>query len=304
MTITRSQALLLLEPKLSNIWHEAYPARPVEYTAFLNIRETKKATVTDFKLSDFGALRLKGEGENIIYDDPLFGSSIAYTPVRFALGYKITDEMIKHELYGQVEKFERALIASAIDLQETKAALVFNNGFGTTDEDGFEASGFDGLAMFSTAHTRLDGGAVIRNRPATDVDLSVTGLQNALVDFENLVNDRGRPQKVEPRLLIINPEDMFTARELLQSQYKPGTANNEINALQAQNLSFMISHYITDADAWFVAGDQHDANFIWEERPRGGMEEDFDAEVIKRKIVEGFAVGHGEFRGYWGTSGG
>lgn len=304
MTLTRAQALVLLEPKLSNIWHEAYPARPVEYTSFLNIRETKKATVTDFKLSDFGPLRLKGEGESIIYDDPLFGDTIAYTPVRFALGYKITDEMVKHELYGQVEKFERALIASAIDLQETKAALIFNNGFGTTDEDGFEATGFDGLQLFSTAHTRLDGGAVIRNRPATDVDLSVTGLQNAIVDFENLVNDRGRPQKVLPKVLIINPEDMFTAREILQSEYKPGTANNEINALRAEGLSFMVSHYLTDADAWFIAGDQHDANFIWEERPRGGMEEDFDNEVIKRKVVEGFAVGHGEFRGYWGTSGG
>src|SRR3990167_3719886 len=245
MTITRAQALVLLEPKLSNIWHEAYPARPVEYTAFVNIRDTKKATVTDFKLSDFGPLRLKGEGENVIYDDPLFGDTIAFTPVRFALGYKITDEMVKHELYGQVEKFERALIASAIDLQETTAALLFNNGFGTTDADGFEAAGFDGLQLFSTAHTRLDGGATIRNRPSTDVDLGVTGLQNAVVDFRNLVNDRGRPQKVEARLLIVNPEDMFTAREILESEYKPGTANNEINALKPENLSFMISHYLT-----------------------------------------------------------
>ena len=54
MTITRSQALVLLEPKLSNIWHEAYPHRPVEYTSFCNIRTTRKATVTDFKLADFG----------------------------------------------------------------------------------------------------------------------------------------------------------------------------------------------------------------------------------------------------------
>lgn len=304
MTITRAQALVLLEPKLSDIWHEAYAARPVEYTAFCNIRDTKKATVTDFKLSDFGPMRFKGEGENITYDDPLFGQTIAYSPVRFALGYKITDEMVKHELYGQVEKFERALMASAIDLQETTAALLFNNGFGTTDADGFDATGFDGLQTFSTAHTRLDGGAVIRNRPSTDVDLSVTGLQNAIVDFDNLVNDRGRPQKVEPRLLIINPEDVFTAREILQSEYKPGTANNEINALRAENLSFMKSHYLSDADAWFVLGDQHNLQFIWEDRPRGGMEEDFDAEVIKRKVVEGLFVGHGEWRGCWGTSGG
>ena len=304
MTITRAQLIPLLEPKLSNIWHEAYPARPVEYTSFVNVRTTKKQTITDFKLSDFGPLRLKGEGENILYDDPLFGATLAYTPVRFGSGYKITQETIDHELYGQVEKFERAMIASAIDGQEVTAALLFNNGFGTTAADGFGATGFDALQTFSTAHTRLDGGAVIRNRPSTDVDLSITGLQNAVIDYHNWVNDRGRPFLVRPKLLLINPEDLFTAREILQSEYKPGTANNEINAIREEAISFMVSHYLTDADAWFLLGDQHDLNFIWDMKPAGAMEEDFDSMVIKRRLVQGFFVGHGEWRGTWGTSGG
>jgi len=306
MTITRSQAISLLEPKISNIWHEAYPQRPVEYTSFVNIRSTRKQTVTDYKLSDFGPLRLKGEGETIIYDDPLFGPEKAYTPVRFGLGYKITQEMVDHELYGQVEKFERALITSAVNLQETKAALLLVNGFGTTNAEGFNASGFDSLALFSTAHTRLDGGATLRNRPSADVDLGVTGLQNAIVDYhtQNL-DDRGRPQLIRPKMIVINPADIFTARELLQSEFKPGTANNEVNALREEGLSFMVSHFLgADTDQWFLLGDQHDLNFIWETRPRGGMEEDFDSEVIKRKVVEGFFVGHGEWHGVWGTSGG
>lgn len=304
--ITRAQALSLLEPKISNIWNEAYPQRPVEYTAFVNIRETKKRTLTDFKMAgDFSALRLKGEGEAIQYDDPLFGPEKSYTPVRFGLGYKITQEMIDHELYGQVEKFERGLIKSAIDLQEVKAALLLNNGFGTANDDGFSATGFDGLATFSTAHTRLDGGATLRNRPSTDADLGITSLQAAIIDFhtQNL-DERGRPQLIRPKLLIINPADIFTARELLQSEFKPGTADNEVNAIREEGLSFMVSHYLTDADAWYLIGDQHDLNFIWDVRPRGGMEEDFDTEVIKRKVVEGFFVGHGEWRGTWGTSGG
>ena len=302
--ITRSQYLVFLEPKLSNIWHEAFPARPVEYTGFVNVRTTRKRTVTDAKTGDFGPLRLKPEGEAIIYDDPLSVLTVEYTPVRWGLGYKITKEMQEHELYGQVEKYERALIKSAIDLQEVKAALLWNNGFGTTDDDGFEATGFDGLQLFSTAHTRLDGGATWRNRPSTDVDLSSTGLQNALIDIENTLDDRGRPQFLRPKLILINPEDRFTAKEILESEYKPGTANNEINALRDEGLSFMVSHYLSDSDAWFVISDQHDCNYIWDTRPRGGMEEDFDSEFIKRKVVEGFAVGHGEARGVWGTSGG
>ena len=303
--ITRAQAISLLEPKISNIWNEAYPQRPVEYTAFVNIREAKKATITDYKMSDFGPLRLKGEGESLVYDDPLFGDEQTYTPVRFAEGYKITQETIDHELYGQVEKYERALIKSAIDLQEVTAALLLNNGFGTTNADGFKATGFDGLALFSTAHTRLDGGATLRNRPSTDADLGITSLQAAIIDFhtQNL-DERGRPQLIRPKLLIVNPQDIFTARELLQSEFKPGTANNEVNAIREEGLSFMVSHYLTDADSWYLIGDQHDLNFIWDVRPRGGMEEDFDSEVIKRKVVEGFICGHGEWRGCWGTSGG
>lgn len=304
MTITRAQALVLLEPKLSNIWHEAFPAWPTEYTAYVNVRSTQKATVTDYKMSDFPALQLKGEGENITYGDPLFGPTKAYTPVRFALGYKITQEMIDHELYGQAERLERGLMKSANDLFETKSVLLLNNAFGTTNADGFSSTGFDGLQLCSTAHTRLDGGATQRNRPSTDVDLSVTGLQNALVDFDNLKDDRGRPSMIRPRLLLISPEDRFTATELVKSEYKPGTANNEINALRDAGLSFKICHYKSDTDAWFLQGDVHDLNFIWDVKPRQGMEEDFDAELIKRKVVTGFIVGHGEWRGFWGTSGG
>lgn len=302
--ITRAQALSLLEPKLSNIWNEAYPQRPVEYTSFVNIRESKKATITDFKMSDFGPLRLKGEGESILYGDPLFGAEKPYTPVRFGTGYKITQEMIDHDLYGQVEKFEKALIKSAIDLQEVTAALLLNNGYGTTNADGYSSTGFDALQLFSTAHTRLDGGANLRNRPSVDVALGVTGLQSALIDWhtQNL-DERGRPQLIRPKLLIVHPNNLFTARELLQSEFKPGTANNEINALREDGLSFMVSHYQTSSTQWQLIGDTHDMNFIWDVRPRGGMEEDFDSEVIKRKVVEGFAVGFGEWRGTWGTAG-
>lgn len=295
--------MLLLEPKLSNIWNDAYPVVPVEYTAFVNVRTTKKATVTDFKMTGLGSLRLKGEGENVIYDDIIANGTIAYTPVRFGLGYKVTQEVIDHELYGQVEKIEKGLVRSAVDIQEITAALALNNGFVTTNADGFTGAGFDGLALFSTAHTRLDGGATWRNKPTVDVDLGVTALQNALIDIDNLKDDRGRPIILRPQLLIVSPEDRFTAKELLESEYKPGTSNNEINALKG-TLSFMVSHYKTDNDAWFIKSDQHDVNFIWDMRPEASMIDDFDSMVIKRKIVEGFAVGHGEARGWWGTSGG
>ena len=304
MTITRAMLPVLLEPKISTIWFEAYPEYPVEYTSFVNVKDTQKATITDFKMTDFGALRFKGEGENVIYDDVLPGQTKAVSPVRFALGYKITDEMMKHDLYGIVTRFENALMRSAVNHQEVTAHLLLNNGFGTTSADGFDAIGFDGLALFSTAHTRLDGGAVLRNRPSTDIDISVTGIQNMLIDFDRLKNDRGRPQLIRPKTIIVNPEDKFTAQEILQSEYKPGTANNDVNALRDKGLSFQVSHYLTDSDAWYVVGDSHDLNFVWDIRPQSAMMDDFDSMVTKRRVVQGYIGYHGEWRGTWASSGG
>ena len=303
MTITRGQALVLLEPKISTIWNDRLQRRPVEFTKFTNARSTSKYQVTDQNMTMFGQLVLKPEGQNITYDDWIVGNSVQYTPVKKALGYKVTDEMRKNDLYGQVERLEGGLLDSAIDDQEVSAALLFNNGFGTTNADGFVATGFDGLQLFSTAHTRLDGGANQRNRPSTDVVLSVTAVQNAVIDIQNWLNHRGRPVLCRPKTLIVNPEDQFTAREILQSEYKPGTANNEINAIRAEGISFMVSHYITSSDDWFLLCDEHDLNFIWEQQPTGGMEEDFDSDTIKRKLVQGYCVGHGEWYGAFGSSG-
>lgn len=308
MTISRSQFLNLLEPKLSNIWMEAFPQRPLEWATYLNTRTAGKAQVTDHKLTGFGTLLRKAEGEPIVYLDPIDGTNKVYTPVRFGGGYKITQEMVDHELYGQVMKFESDLMASAIDGQETIAANIFNGAFGTTDSDGYSSTGFDALQLCSTAHTRLDGGTNIANRPAADGDLSLTGLQNAVIAFHNLKSDRGRTQVIRPVRLVISPEDVFTAREILNSEYKPGTANNEVNALQDEGISYFISHYKTDNNSWFLLGDKHDLNFIWDVKPRTATSADnagesFDNEVTSRKVIQGFIVGAGEWRGIYGSAG-
>ncbi len=306
--ITRAQFLALLEPKLSNIWMEAFPQRPLEWATLRNTRTASKAGITDHTLTGFGSLIKKGEGEAILYQDPIDGTNKTYTPVRFGTGYKITQEMVDHELYGQVEKFETDLMGAAIDGQETIASNIFNGAFATTDSDGYSSTGFDGLQLCSTAHTRLDGGTNIANRPAADGDLSLTGVQNAIIAFENLKSDRGRTQVIRPVRLVISPEDRFTAREILNSEYKPGTANNEVNALREDGISYFVSHYKTDNNAWFLLGDKHDLNFIWDVKPRTATSasdagESFDAEITSRKVIQGFIVGAGEWRGIFGSNG-
>lgn len=307
MAITRSANLILLEPRLSNIHFDALQSWQQEWTALVNQRTAQKATVTDYRMTGFGLPRYKAEGATPSFDQPIEGGTKQYTPVKRALAYAITEEAQRHELYGVYDRLEGEVTKSHLYQQEISVALLLNNGFSTTVPSGAEeysATGFDGLALFSTAHTRLDGGPNQANRPSTDADLGVTSLQAAETQFHLWRNDRGRPVAARPRLLVVHPNDKYVAAELLKSEYKPGTANNDINELANLGLSFTVNHYLTDDDAWFLFGDEHDLNLIWDRKPYSKMWEPTDgSETIHRMQVQSYAVGFGSWVGVYGSRG-
>lgn len=298
MTITRAQFQLLLEPKLRNIWHDGTKTWDLLYPRFMNVGSSKKAQETDYQLTGLGSLAAINEGENVVYDNPISGSTKVYTHATYGLGYKITDEMIRHEQYGQMAKFERSLMRAAIDKQETDGTSVLNNAF-STSYVGFST----GESLCSTSHARLDAGTANANRPSTDISLGVTALQNAVIQMRLWKDERGRPTRVKPKFLVIHPNDLMTARELLGSTQKPGTANNEINAIRDEGLTFMDTPYLTDTNSWFLIGDEHDLNFIWDLRPTLTMDTEFDSDVIKRKVKEAYSFGFGYWIGVYGSSG-
>lgn len=297
MTITSTQFLLLLEPGLRNIWHESWPPRPIQFTECLNVGQMTKATEKDAKMAGFGPLVLQDEGQQLTYLDPIQPVSKEYNYTVKSGAYRVTERMRINELYGQVEKFERDLMSSVKDDQEVAGFGLLNNAFATTN------TGFDGLQLCSTAHTRMDGGANQANRPSTDAALALSSLHDAVIQFRKWVNDRGRPFMSTARKLVIPPDLMMVARELLGSSGKPGTADNDINALRDFGLDFTVVDYLTSTTAWFLLGDTHDLNFLWKFNPQSGSEVDFETEDIKRKVRQAYATGFGEWRGVYGTSG-
>lgn len=290
--MTLTQFLLLAEPGLSNIWHEAEEPVDLQYPKLLNVGNLELATEADAKMAGFGGLLTQAEGETVYYDTALSPVQVFYTEVVRALGYQVTDKLIRWEQYGQVELFERDLMRAAVDDQEVFAFGLINNGTGTT-----VSAGFDGLALWSTAHTRLDGGTTQSNRLATLGALSVANFQTALIQFRKWLNDRGRPIRSKPKTLLIPPDLEPTAIEILQSTDRPDTANRTTNAITRWGIQPLVSEYLTSTTHWSLWGDKHDVNFKWSFRPETGSETDFDTDVIKHKVRQGFARGHGHWVG-------
>jgi len=297
MTSTAAQFSLLLEPLLSNIWHDAFPKEAEKFSKVFNIRDMNKNTITDAKMSGFGPLQTQEDGDSVVFDDPIAPSTQAYTFIVRALGYRVHERLWMNDLYGEVEALEEDLRDSAKDDAEVSAWSVFNDGFGTTN------TGFDGLQLFSTAHTRDDGGANQQNRPSTDEALSLSALHNGVIRMALWLNDRGRPRSHKPKMVIVPSDLIITIDELLSSELKPGTANNDRNVIRRFGLDWMEVEHLTSTTAWFMMADKHDLNFLWRFRPKSGTETDFDTDTIKRKVRQAYAFGFGEWRGAYGTDG-
>jgi len=187
---------------------------------------------------------------------------------------------------------ESALRRADADDTEVFFNAIFNNADNTTI-----STGFDSLALASTAHTRLDVGATQDNSDATA--LSLTALQDAIVKFRNYVDDRGRPYKSDPSQLFIPLDLIITAEEILGSAMRPDTANNATNAVRRFGLSIIESPYITSATQWMLMAATHDINALWNEHPAQDSETDFDSDTIKRKNTKWMSRGHGEWRGFY-----
>lgn len=86
-----------------------------------------------------------------------------------------------------------------------------------------------------------------------------------------------------PKFLVIHPNDIMTARELLGSTLKPGTTNNEINAIRDEGLTFMDTPYLTDTNSWFLVGDEHDINL----GPPSRADDGYGVRLRRREAEEG-----------------
>lgn len=299
MTTFRENLPDLIADGLRTILFEKYNSYPEEYKKIYNIYESKKKEEKDSSVSGFGTMPEKPEGQSILYDDPIQGYDVTYTHVTYGLGFRVTREMWEDDQHNKIKKMPNALAKSARATVEQEAANIFNYGFVSTYN-----SGGDSLPLFDASHT-LPGGGTYNNEPGTAADLTVSSLQAAIQNMEETPDARGLTLAIKPKLLVVPPALKWTARELLGSKLKPYTADNEINALLDDELSYFVWHYLTDDDAWFLLADKddHELNFFWRRKLDSEHDTDFDTGDLKFKATMRFSAKWSDWRGAYGSPG-
>lgn len=288
---TRGQFAQLLAPGLQAILFEWLQEHPEEYSQFMNVETSDRAYDEDQIIGGLGLARAKPESEQITYDDPIQGGTKRYLHTTYALGWQITMEMKQDDRYDIMQKVPAELIKSCRQTWEQLGANVLTLG-GTT------ITTADGVSLFNTAHPLL-GGGTYSNQLATLSDLSVTSVQDTIILFENMVNERGLRMMLSPNDLWIPPEMQFIAQQVLQSQYQPFTGTNEINPVQGR-LTPKVLHFPTTATGWWISNGEgtNNVKFKWRAKPTSDTIDDFETKGTKHSIVFRVSAGATDWRGW------
>lgn len=298
MTHFRGAFSNLLAPGFRKVVFETYKEKPIESDKLVNMGTSSRAYEEDFNMAGFGTLVEKVEGSKVTYQDILQLDTKRYRWRTYAMGFRITQEMLEDDLYGVFgNKLSRALGRSARNNFEVIASSPYNNAFDTA-VNGFVA----GESLCSTAHA-LGRGGTAANRPVADVDFGLAPLQAAIEHFHNLVDEAGLPMMLSPKWVVHSVGSHWSVNQILKSQFLPGGNQNDINQVAQEGLAPFLSHYLVDPDAWFVIADQHDVNYFDRIKPTFSNRDDFDTGDAKYKLRRRNGAGFGGWRGIYGSSG-
>lgn len=298
-TITTGNNPKLLWPGIAALYGTTYTDMPMASDRIFQQRDSSKLYEEVQELAGFGLASVKSEAGAISYTSSVQGPTSRFTNVVYGLGYIITEEAMEDNQYNErATDWAAALARSMRHTRETIHANIFNRAFSNS------YLGADGIRLISTSHTTVNG--TQSNTISTDADLSEASLEDMAINIMNATDSTGLRIQLQPKTLIVPPNEAFNATRILKSAGQNDTANNAINALNQMGVidSVIVWPFLTDTDAWFIKTDVPNGLITFNRRsPKLVKDTDADTGNEKHKATERYVPGWADWRQLWGSAG-
>ena len=289
-----------LWPGVKAWWGRTYDEHVPEWPMLFDTETSTQSYEEDVQVTGFGLAPVKPEGRATSYDSESQGYLTRYTHVAYGLGYIVTYEELKDNLYEVVSKRRaQALAFSFRQTKENVGANVYNRAFNSSFTFG------DGKELIVTTHPSKSGDQ--SNALTTAADMSEASIEDLIIQVMGATNDRGLKISLMPRSILVPRQLWFEANRILKSVLQFDTANNAINALRATNAlpeGIKVNHYFTDVDAWFIRTNCPRGMIHYErEAVSFSTDNDFDTSNAKAKSYERYSFGNTDWRQLFGSPG-
>lgn len=292
-----------LWPGVKGWWGMSYKDHGGEYLDLFDRTTSEQAYEEYVQSTDFPLAPVKAQGAAVSYTSHQQGFVTRVTNIQYGLGYIVTYEELKNNLYMKVAKRRTdALKFSFLTTKETVAANVYNRAFNSSYLFG------DGKELIATDHPNTSGGTW-SNELSPGADLSEVALEDLCTQIMGATSDQGHAIALKPVCLIVPRQLWFEANRIVRSTLQSDTANNAANVLKLTNAfpkGIKMNHYLTDADAWFIRTDiLTESGLIYQEREALDIDtdNDFDTKNFKVKGYEDYAFSAVDPRAIYGSAG-
>jgi len=278
----------------------SYDMIPRQWDKVFVTHESKMAVERSTQMAFVALPYLKDEGAATQFDNNAGERyTWAFIHAEVALGYAITRKAIDDNLYkAQFQPTNLKLAESFAQFKEIQAANVLNNGNVVN-----AASIGDGVALFSTAHP-YDGGTWAN----TSTVAKALNESTLLADMTNVrtqfVNERGLRILSRARRLVVPPNLEAVAIRLTKTQLRPGTADNDVNAILSLSgglpEGYIVLDFLTSNFAWFLTTNIDGLIHMLRMPYESDMSVDFVTDNLLVKAYERYSFGYNDPRAAWG----
>ena len=300
MPVSLSSIQSLLFPGLREVTGK-YQQIPRQYDKIFDYARSEMALERTVENRYLGQAQIKTEGGPTTFDNNA-GQRFTYNQehIEIALGYSITRKAIDDNLYkSQFQPSNLGLMESFNQTKEIYGASVLNTS--TT----YNASVLgDGVALLSTAHP-VDGGS-FANTPTVAADLNETSLLNGMISIRrNFIDQAGLKFYARAKKLVIPPELEPVAIRLLETDLRPGTANNDVNAIRGTagglNEGYIVNDFLTSPFGWWLLTNVKGLMYMERVPFETDMQVDFTTDNLLVKGYERYSFSYNNPRCIYGT---
>ena len=292
--MTSAQFGDLLAPDFRRIFFERFGSRPSMLGELFSFDTSTKEAEKD---SQIGTMPDVGQFFGTVpYQGMSQGYDVTYTHLEFSQGAQVQRKLFDDDQYRIMNTRPAGMASAAFRTRETHGARIFNNAF---SNDTFFFNHTEGLSLCNDSHTTTSGASTTTGFDnLVTTALTATNLTTAVIAMQDFRGDQAERTDPVPDTLLIPPNLYETAYEIIKSQGKVDTAQNNPNVHFGQ-YKIIVWNYLTDTNNWFLIDSTMMADMLtWFERIplEFGQIEDFDTFVAKYRSYMRYSLGWADWR--------
>ena len=257
--------------------------RRLYYPNCVRVKPNKKKEGWYDTIGNLGPAEIHSEGNPITYDKIEYNNRTIINTEVVAKGVKGSLESIEFDLENVVKhQFGEPLVKTLIQKKERIVADVYNGVFSDT--------GADGVALAAANHPLLNHPTKVNNNLLSG-EISPTTIVTAKNRFNAIYDQAGEFFDTEPTHLLIHPNKMFLALQILNSNLMAIELSNTKNTVQdVMPIKVIVNKYLdyntsTDVSPWYMLDKTLDAGCVLQTKGGLNLNTEWDWDILSYKGV-------------------